>query len=217
MALVDAVMKLLYVDVGRNGRMNDAGIWSQSSMKEAIESGNLRIPGPQALPHSSRETPSVLVGDEGFGLKTYLMRPYPSRDLHQKKRVFNYRLSRARRIVENAFGLPANRWQIFRAPIRHQPERVIAIVKAAVALHNLLRSKTSTRALYSPPDSIDAEDVSTRTIRTGTLHQTESVNQALQKPNNVGCRCSQDAAAVRDTLKEYFFDEGAVSWQWKFT
>lgn len=91
MALVDADMKFLFVDVGRNGRMNDASIWLHSSMREAIESNRLGIPRPQPLPRSSSETPYVIVGDEGFGLKTYLMRPYPVRDLDQEKRVFNYR------------------------------------------------------------------------------------------------------------------------------
>lgn len=49
--------------------------------------------------------PYMFVGDEGFPLRTYLMRPYSGRSLDSdKKRIYNYRLSRARRVIENCFG-----------------------------------------------------------------------------------------------------------------
>ena len=46
-----------------------------------------------------------MVGDEIFQLKDYLMRPYPgirSGKLPINQTVFNYRLSRARRVIENS-------------------------------------------------------------------------------------------------------------------
>ena len=57
-------------------------------------------------------------------LTTYMMKPYPQKDLSPDKRIFNYRLSRARRISENAFGILANRWHVFRKPFALQPEKV---------------------------------------------------------------------------------------------
>ena len=70
--------------------------------------------------------------------------------------VFNYRLSKARRIIENDFGILATRWRIFRRTIIAEPERVEVFAKAAIALHNYLQTTES--SLYFPPGFIDGED-----------------------------------------------------------
>ena len=63
---------------------------------------------------------------------------FDRRTLDHDKRVFNYRLSRARRIVENAFGRLAGIWQVFRTYINMAPEKVDNVVLACCALQNFV-------------------------------------------------------------------------------
>ena len=68
------------------------------------------------------------------------MSPFAEEQLTAEMRnVFNYRLSRARRIIENTFGIFFSRWKIFYKPIEGKPELVEKIVLAATALHSYLQ------------------------------------------------------------------------------
>ena len=61
--------------------------------------------------------PYVFLADDAFGLKPNLMKPCPDQYLPLDERIFNYRLSRARRVIENTFGIAATRFRVFRRPI----------------------------------------------------------------------------------------------------
>ena len=74
----------------------------------------------------------------------------------ENRAIFNYRLSRARRVIENSFGILAARWRFLRRPVIAQPDRVIIFTQAAVALHNYLRTVES--SVYCPPGFVDSED-----------------------------------------------------------
>ena len=95
------------------------------------------------LPNSSFTAPYILVGDDAFPLKSYLLKPYSGKLLQDNQNIFNYRLSRARRCIENGFGVSAAQWQIFYSPISFEVETAQFIVQAAVVLHNYLQSISS--------------------------------------------------------------------------
>ncbi|XP_031357873.1 protein ALP1-like [Photinus pyralis] len=104
LALVDAHNNFIAIDVGAYGKNSDGGIFANSALGKALQRGSLHVPKDATLPNTNIQLPYVIVADEAFPLKTYIMRPYPGDNLDDRKRNFNYRLSRARRTSENAFG-----------------------------------------------------------------------------------------------------------------
>ncbi len=74
-------------------------------MKEAIENNAIGFTPVNPLPNDGINTPYLIVEDDAFSLRTWMMKPYERRDLPVAERIFNYQLSRARWIVENAFGI----------------------------------------------------------------------------------------------------------------
>ena len=65
-------------------------------------SNSLNVPIPFPICEDGIPLPYMIVADEAFPLKTYIQKPYTQMGLTKEKRIFNNRLSRARRIVENA-------------------------------------------------------------------------------------------------------------------
>lgn len=66
-------------------------------------------------------------------------------------------------MIENTFGILAARWRIFRRPILAEPENAISYTKAAVVLHNYLRTHES--SVYCPPGFVDGEDGSGNVVQ----------------------------------------------------
>ena len=80
------------------------------------------------------------------------MKPYPHQGLSREKRIVNYRLSRARRIVENAFEILANRFRVFMTIIHLYPDNIESLILASCVLHNYHRTKSADR--YTHPDHL---------------------------------------------------------------
>ena len=119
----------------------------------------LIFPLPNPFPGRETNVPYDIVADDAFPLSKHIMKPFPFRNQPGTVRVFNYRLSRARRIVENAFGILANVFRVFRKPILIGPDKTEVIVLAACALHNFLFWRTKNPD--APPGTFDEDDTDT--------------------------------------------------------
>lgn len=200
LALVDADYNFIAVDVGAYGKNSDGGIFANSNLGKALQQGTLSLPDNAALPGTSIEAPYVIVGDEAFPLKTYLMRSYPGTDLDTSKRVFNYRLSRARRIVENAFGILSQQFRIYNRRIQADPENMDHIVFTTTILHNFIKKYDKNTYTY--------EQRNNNTLET-SIQESRLQNLPMQ-----GGNATKEAFSVRDLFKNYFnSDSGSVSWQ----
>jgi hypothetical protein len=127
------------------------------------------------------------------------MKPFPHKNLTNKQQIFNYRLSRARRCVENAFGILANRFRVLLNPICLSPAKVDKIVMASCALHNLLRTLAPDNYVQVPNNA-----------------QTHQITQVML-PGAVaaGRRSSTNKGKqIREQLADYFCSkDGSLSWQ----
>jgi hypothetical protein len=142
LALVDACYKFTVVDIRSYGKNSNEGIFAHSKLGKYLET-HLGILENKWLPRTSCLAPHVIVGDETFPLKTYLMRPYLGSQSKRgnEKRNFSYRLSLASRVGENAFGILSQKFQIYQTTLRSLPENVDNIIFATCVLHNYLRDQ----------------------------------------------------------------------------
>lgn len=199
LVLVDANLCFRVTDVGAYGRGSDGGVLRESVFGRRLAAGTLELFPDAVIPNAEclGPLPFTFVGDEAFPLRRNLMRPYPGRALTQNRRLFNYRLSRARMVVENAFGVLAARFRVYHRVIGLQPHSAELCVKATCVLHNLLRRD-------APP----------RTSRPLDPHhptgsQTDLRSVTRQGTNNA-CR---EAVRIREAYTTYFSSEaGSVEW-----
>ncbi|KAG8173304.1 hypothetical protein JTE90_016299 [Oedothorax gibbosus] len=138
LAVVDANYQFVVADVGSKGRFSDGGIFATSALGHHFRNRTLGIPEDRSICEGGSPMPHMFVADEAFPLQRHLMHPFPGTQLDDIKRIFNYRLSRARRIVENAFGILSARFRVYRRPFECKLETVDKVVKATVMLHNYL-------------------------------------------------------------------------------
>ena len=123
LALVDGQYKFRWVDVGTAGSCSDAQIFNASQLKRRIEDGRIGFPDPAPITQGGRDVPYFILADDAFALKTWLMKPYGRRLLTREKRIANYRISRGRRVVENAFGILVSRFRVMRTTILNYPQK----------------------------------------------------------------------------------------------
>ena len=204
MALVDADYRFIYVDIGEYGSNSDSGKIKNSLFGQALINGELKLPGPKALPNypEGGVLPDCFVGDEAFLPRMDLMKPFPrdrSTRLPKDEQIFNYRLSRAWRIVEN--GILVQRWRLFARRLHLHPDNAEEVVKACIVLHNFLTTKKDLSAIFNrlnPDNDPYLQD-------DGAI---------LDISNFHGHLSGAEVRAIRDIYKTYFSrPEGAVTWQ----
>lgn len=182
---------------------NDFGIYDKSLMGRLFEQKALNVPQDEPLSQNSQPMPYTIVADAAFPLKPYLLKPYYKDKLvnNDANKIFNYRLSRARRCVENAFVILRARFRVFHGPMQVQPDMVDKIVLAACCLHNFLRSQTSLSA-----DKLE-ENLMDYTDNSNNIDCLLDIESLSRNP-------TQTAIYVREKYKEYFISqEGRIPWQ----
>lgn len=212
-ALCDHRYRFLYVNIGDSGRHSDSGVFINSALGELMNRNAVGLPNPDHLPGSAHRFPYFFVGDDAFPLRINIMKPYSGNGLLLNKQIFNMRISRARRVVENAFGILSSKFQIFYNMMQCEVDLAELVVKAAVILHNFIIDTKQTSPNMGDTPRVDgkmkrglwrAECTKNQGLAFGQVHQVGSKNYTKASGN------------LRNILCEYLtWGPGSVSWQFE--
>ena len=244
MGIVNAEYKFLCVDIGAYGSQGDGGVWRLSEMGCKFNSGAMNVPLGRRIEGFMEEgpIPFYIAADDAFPLQPDILRPFSGKDKVDKERahqhniahqvdgaprrpmrrelstrqcVYNYRLSRGRRIVENAFGILVHRFQVLLNPMKlRKPNHAETVILACVSLHNFLtkevvsvaavmaRLRQAHRETKCPKRECEEEELQDSRTLLG-LHSLP------------GQRFKDEAHRIRDLMADYFMGPGAVEWQWE--
>ena len=206
MAVVNAQYEFMMVDVGANGRVSDGGVFANTKFGKIIKEKKLNIPEPTTLPGCPDSMPYVFDADDAFPLLDNLMKPFAYSNLTKSQAIYNYRLSRARRIIENVFGIMSARFRVLLSTINMSPAKASTIVMACCYLHNYLRKRNAKVYL----DGLDVEDENDKEINEANER---SGNQPIPLAPTCTHNESSSAKNIREAFCNYFNNEGSVPWQ----
>lgn len=207
-AVVNANYEFLYVNTGTNGSVADSSVLNSTRFYQKMTNNDLNLPLPSELPGTNTVVPYVFLGDSAFALNKNLMKPFPFKNISYEQRIFNYRLSRARRVVENAFGILSSRFRVLRRTLKLDLENVDAIVLACCALHNYLSKNASN---YIVQKNLDRQNVKETTFYQGDWRTTMDRSTPLQHRSHN--QTNEEATVVRNKFMSYFISEGRVEFQ----
>jgi hypothetical protein len=127
------------------------------------------------------------------------MKRYGQTGLSAEQRIFNCRPSRARRVVENSFGILVSRFGVLQRPIALSPQKAQTIVLTCCFLHNyLLRNQAQT---YISRGSVATEDFESGNIIDGTWRTS---GQSISLQTSHSRNSPAGAKAVRDSYCDIF-------------
>lgn len=215
MAACDSYYKFIYVDIGAAGSCHDSTIFKESNYGMELLNGKLPIPEPEPLPGTNVPFPHFFAADAAFPLHQNIMRPFPGAFLNERKNIFNMRLSRVRRTIENTFGILAQRWRRLRNPILASEDLCQDIIMATVVLHNYIQKGEQDipieKRRYCPTGFTDWYD------NNGVMHpgHWREVGHGLRTVGKLGSNnASRRVQSLREHLADWLLSPfGALSHQ----
>ncbi|PNF30775.1 hypothetical protein B7P43_G06182 [Cryptotermes secundus] len=94
------------------------------------------------------------------------MKPYSQKCLNEARYEFNKRLSRARVVVENTFGILDSKFGVFQKPISLEPQKAKTIrsTMACCYVHNFLAKESN--QIYFHPNEISTDEYDIADLQT---------------------------------------------------
>lgn len=201
----------MYVDIVSQDCISDGGVFENTTLYQKLEGCELNIPKSRALqiPYLL-EVPFMLLADKAFAMNDYTIKPFDGNpEVDSPEHVFNYRHSRGRRVVENAFGILSSVFRVLRKSMALKPEIASKVVLTTIYLHNFLRKRPSC-PIYTPLDSLDTERDG---MITDGRWRHEQPMSSLLPIRNILRGTTDRAETVRLHLADHFVLNDVLHWQ----
>ena len=135
--VVDSSYKFIDINVGRPGKVHDARVFANSSLFHRGRAGSL-FSEAKAQTINDVCVPLGIIADAANPLLPWVMKPFPDNgNLPPEKYHFNYRLSRARMVVENAFGRLKGSWCCLHKQNEVDIAKSTSVSATCCVLHNI--------------------------------------------------------------------------------
>ena len=134
--MVDNVGRFTEVYIGWPGRVHDARVFVNSSLYKRGQESTLFPDWKETI--NGKEVPLLVLGDPAYPLLSWLMKAFSDNgSLSCQQKAFNYRLSRARVVVEHAYGRLKGRWRTLLKRNDTSVHDLLKLVAACCVLHNM--------------------------------------------------------------------------------
>ena len=196
LALVDAKYRFIWAALGAPGNTHDFTYFQSTRLWENITEERVLPEKFQFI--GDVHVPPMILGDGTFPMKSWVCKPYGDAVLTEKKRYFNYCLSRARMVSECAFGKLKSRFRVLHRRCESSKESVKAMGLAAVVLHNICISAGDIL-----PRSMDL------TVDPATNKRRDEIASILDLTDRHQKNYISDSSArsIRQALMELFWEE----------
>ena len=185
-AVVDHQYCFTDIYIGWPGSVHDARVFKNSEIFRKCENGQLVSSSSRTI--NGVNVPLVILGDPAYPLLSWLMKPYSDNGkLTASEKTFNYRLSRARMVVENAFGRLKGRWRCLLKRNDMNLKNIPTVIAACVVLHNICE--------------INKEQFSDEWRTASDQEQQEPPEES-----NGNRPADSSAQAIRNALKKFFIE-----------
>ena len=193
-ALVSFDYTFMDVYIGWPGSVHDARVLSNSRIFLEAVAGTL-LPGQHTRVINGTNVPLLIIGDPAYPLLPWLMKPFSENGrLTEKQRYFNYRLSRARMVVECAFGRLKGRWRSLLKRIDIDVKFMPTYVAACCVLHNICEVHKDT---FNDRWMVQQQ-------QDEAVPRTAATNATTQQPLTITAT-NADATMIRDALSDFFY------------
>ena len=186
-----------WASIGYPGNNHDSIIFLSTALYQKISEAEF-IP-KYSKKDADMEVYPMLIGDSAFPFMPWLMKPYGNAILTEQQRYFNYRFSRARMVVEGAFGQLKARWRILKRKNESDLSTVRIMSLACIILHKICID-VSDKCLRAWDLGLDPSTQRERTP--AAVRELLHMSSCKRIPDSL-----TKAGQIRDALKQKYWNE----------